>query len=71
MVHWYVGFVLTLGTCHDIAGKGVVPFEKMDSHSLSSVLVIKVKWQMLIFLFWLLIQHFLVSILVCSFCFWD
>ena len=21
------------GTCHDIAGKGVVPFEKMDSHS--------------------------------------
>ena len=28
--------MVTLGTCHDIAGKGVVPFEKMDSHSLSS-----------------------------------
>ena len=30
-------FAVTLGTCHEIAGKGVVPFEKMDSHSLSRV----------------------------------
>ena len=54
-----------------IAGKGVVPFEKMDSHSLSRVLVIKVRWQTLIFLFQLLSQHLLVSILVCWFWFRD
>ena len=35
--------MVTLGTCHDITGKGLVPFEKMDSHSLSRVLVIKVQ----------------------------
>ena len=39
----YVSFVVTLETCHEIAGKDVVPFEKMDSHSLSRVLVIKVR----------------------------
>ena len=54
-----------------IAGKGVVPFEKMDSHSLSRVLVIKVRWQTLIFLFQLLSQHLSVSILVCWFWFRD
>ena len=63
--------MVTLGTCHDITGKGVVPFEKMDSYSLSRVLAIKVRWQMLIFLFQLLSQHLLVSILVCWFWFRD
>ena len=58
-----MGFVVTLGTCHEIARKGVVPFEKMDSHSLSGVLGIKVRCQMLIFLFQLLSQHLSVSIL--------
>ena len=62
--------MVTLGTCHEIAGKGVVPFEKMDSHNLSRVLVIKVRWQMLIFLFRLLSQHLSVSILVGWFWFW-
>ena len=31
------GFCTNFGTCHEIAGKGVVLFEKMDSHSLSRV----------------------------------
>ena len=31
--------MVTLGTCHDVAGKGVVPFEKKDSHSLSVIKV--------------------------------
>ena len=37
-----------------LLGKGVVAFEKIDSHSLSRVLVIKVRWQTFIFLFRLL-----------------
>ena len=35
-------------------GGGVVPFNIMDSHSLSRVLVIKIRWQTPIFLFRLL-----------------
>ena len=61
--------MVTLGTFHEIAEMGVVPFDKMDSHSLSRVLVITVRWQMLIFLFRLLSQHLSVSILVCRFWF--
>ena len=38
-----------------ITGEGVVvPYERMASHSLSRVLVIKLRWQMPIFLFRLL-----------------
>ena len=35
-------------------GGGGVPFERMTTHSLSRGLVIKLRWQMPIFLFWLL-----------------